>query len=173
MLEVLERADEGILLIDVDRNVIASNTAYKKITGWDPKEIIGKNCCDLIDALTPGGKNICREHCLFEEALKSKKHISDKTVNILNKKNERFLAQMAHTIVEEKGEVQCLILIKPLAEDMEKIDILEYNRALFSQLKKLSRPDSDQRERHKMKQLEQSRELYSHLKEGRPPGVKE
>ena len=58
MLEVMEKADEGILLIDVNRNVIASNTAYKKITGWAPEEITGKNCCDLIDAVTPGGKNI-------------------------------------------------------------------------------------------------------------------
>lgn len=172
MLEVMEKADEGILLIDVNRNVIASNTAYKTITGWAPKEVTGKNCCDLIYAVTPGGKKICREHCLFDEALKSKKHISDKTVNVLNKKNERFLAQMAHTVIEEKDEVQCLILIKPIAEDMEKIDIIEYNRSLFSQLRKLSRPGSNQRERYRMQQMEHSRELYSHLKEHRPPEVK-
>jgi diguanylate cyclase (GGDEF)-like protein/PAS domain S-box-containing protein len=58
--EAFINSQEAILIVDKDKNVIASNRAFEKLTGYNCKEIEGKNLFDmeLLGSVTYKVKNI-------------------------------------------------------------------------------------------------------------------
>jgi diguanylate cyclase (GGDEF)-like protein/PAS domain S-box-containing protein len=58
--EAFVNSQEAILIVDKNKNVLASNRAFEKLTGYDCKEIEGKNLLDieLLGSVTYKVKNI-------------------------------------------------------------------------------------------------------------------
>lgn len=72
--EAFVNSQESILIVDKNKNIIASNKAFEKLTGFDSKEIEGKNLLDieLLGSTTYKMKNIwndLKEHGYWQGEL--------------------------------------------------------------------------------------------------------
>ena len=58
--EAFANSQEAILIIDINKNVVAANKAFEKLTGYSEKDIKGRNLLDieLLGGLTSKVKNI-------------------------------------------------------------------------------------------------------------------
>jgi PAS domain S-box-containing protein len=79
---VLESMDGGILTIDKDRKITSFNRSAEEITGYDRKEVLDKECCDILES------ELCEDFCPLEEVLQTGEPVYNYEVVITNKKGE-------------------------------------------------------------------------------------
>ncbi|MGE5379673.1 MAG: sigma 54-interacting transcriptional regulator [Methylocystaceae bacterium] len=90
---IIEASFDSIFLTDAEGQVLSINSAYTRITGFTPKEIVGKNCRDLlregfIDRSETLEVIATREPVTFTQKLKNGKTLLVTGNPIFNKKGD-------------------------------------------------------------------------------------
>ncbi|MBW7882561.1 MAG: PAS domain-containing protein [Caldilineaceae bacterium] len=62
--ELLHQAADGAYIVDDDQRIAAWNEAAEKILGFTAKEVIGRQCYQVIGGRTDGGCLACRRDCV-------------------------------------------------------------------------------------------------------------
>lgn len=75
---IMESVAEGIMAVDVDRNITAFNPAAEAITGIPRDEAIGRKCFDVLRA------DACEDRCPVLEAMATRDIVANRRVTILN-----------------------------------------------------------------------------------------
>jgi len=75
---IMESVAEGIMAVDVDRNITAFNPAAESITGISRDHAIGRRCFDILRA------DVCEDRCPVLEAMSSRDVVANRRVAILN-----------------------------------------------------------------------------------------
>lgn len=70
----LESIGEGFFLVDRDRKITMWNRRAEEMTGYQEKEVLGKDCADVLKVVDEKGTNICQTRCpLIKKAFALKK----------------------------------------------------------------------------------------------------
>ena len=70
-MEVLDKFNDGVYLVDEERRIIFWNGAAEKATGYAADEVVGSLCCDsLFRHANHRGQALCRTDCPLERAFK-------------------------------------------------------------------------------------------------------
>lgn len=78
---ILDSIQESIFVRDLDMNIIYSNSASKKVTGWETSEIKGKKCFEVF-----GNECFqCRELCPVDKVIQSRVELYYKNLNFRTK----------------------------------------------------------------------------------------
>lgn len=69
--EILNALPDGVYITDTDRKIIFWNHAAERITGWDPSEVIGRNCSDnILVHVDKDGHKLCgEEYCPLHRSI--------------------------------------------------------------------------------------------------------
>ncbi len=97
---VLDSISEGVMTLDREWRILSWNRAAESITGFQKKEVIGKECSQLF------GLSLCRENCPVDKALTCGHAYQDVEVSIRNKE-ERVIHLMVNAapLYDSHGEV--------------------------------------------------------------------
>lgn len=68
---VLNSVQEGLYITDVNRNIVYWSPSAEAITGWSPREVMGKSCRDgILCHIDKDGHELCgEEHCPLHRAM--------------------------------------------------------------------------------------------------------
>ena len=69
ILELLANTADGAFATDARGRIVYWNPAAEKILGYQPQEVLGRNCCDLIRGLNGAGELFCYPGCHVESLL--------------------------------------------------------------------------------------------------------
>jgi diguanylate cyclase (GGDEF)-like protein/PAS domain S-box-containing protein len=70
-MEVLDKFNDGVYLVDEERKIIFWNGAAEKATGYAAEEVVGSFCKDILFRHTNHkGQTLCRADCPLERAFK-------------------------------------------------------------------------------------------------------
>ena len=69
-IEILDQLFEPAYIIDDKQKILFWNKAAEKLTGYDAKSVIGKNCSlSEIVHTNESGEKLCLDQCPFQELL--------------------------------------------------------------------------------------------------------
>ncbi len=64
MRELMDRIDEGVYFVDLDRRITFWNRGAEKLSGYASADMVGFKCSDnLLRHITPEGRPLCGEGC--------------------------------------------------------------------------------------------------------------
>jgi sigma-54 dependent transcriptional regulator, acetoin dehydrogenase operon transcriptional activator AcoR len=117
MVRILDNLKEGIIAHDMSRRIFFFNHAAEKITGYDRKDVLYKDCREAF------GSPFCGERCLFVTSMdeNSRKMLLDDVeypVRIMTKDGETRNVEMSvNPLLDENGNiVGVLSLIQDITE---------------------------------------------------------
>ncbi|HEC11882.1 MAG TPA: hypothetical protein ENI80_01295 [Acidiferrobacteraceae bacterium] len=61
--DLVEFTSDAALAIGTDSKVMAWNALAQRLLGYAPSEVIGRYCCDVLQATLPGGEPLCHPDC--------------------------------------------------------------------------------------------------------------
>lgn len=62
--EILNRLDEGVYFVDLERRITFWNQGAEKIAGYASDEVVGRRCCDnILKHVDSAGRNLCEGDC--------------------------------------------------------------------------------------------------------------
>lgn len=132
---MLTHLKQGVLVVDVNANVIYYNEPVTHIAGIDPEEAIGKNILDIFPDLTP-------ETSTFYHVLRGGKPLIDYVQTYLNYRGEQVTTLTSTMPLIRDGEiVGALELYRDLS------DISQLSQRIVSLQKELFKKVSDQKVR--------------------------
>lgn len=62
-LETFANAADGVFIIDENQRIIFWNQSAKEILDYEPSQIAGKYCHEVLEGYNGDGKLVCRRHC--------------------------------------------------------------------------------------------------------------
>lgn len=96
---ILDSIADGVFTIDTDRKITTFNRAAEKITGYTKEEAVGKFCHEIFRA------SICRSACAIDEAVREKRDVVDRPLNIIAKDGSSIpISVSASALVSDNGE---------------------------------------------------------------------
>jgi len=96
---ILDSIADGVFTIDADRRITTFNRAAEKITGYAKEEAIGKFCNEIFRA------SICRQACAIDEAVREKRDVVDRPLNIISKDGSSIpISVSASALVGDDGQ---------------------------------------------------------------------
>jgi arginine utilization regulatory protein len=132
---MLMHLKQGVLVVDVNANVIYYNEPATHIAGINPEEAIGKNILDIFPDLTP-------ETSTFYHVLRGGKPLIDYVQTYLNYKGEKVTTLTSTMPLLRGGEiVGAMELYRALS------DISQWSQRIVSLQKEPSKKVSDQKAR--------------------------
>ncbi len=60
---IIDNSADGVMILDQDRRILVFNQALSNMTGWSPKEAIGRSCHEVLALHDRRGRDICEEEC--------------------------------------------------------------------------------------------------------------
>ena len=97
--DVFNAMDEGVIVVDLDKNIIEANPAALKLFGRKREELIGRKCY----VVAHGEEKPCKEVvCTLEEVLKRGK-ISGLVHEHIRGSGERWIAEISATPLRDKN----------------------------------------------------------------------
>lgn len=97
---ILDSIADGVFTINAEGQITSFNRAAEEITGFKPKEAIGKYCFDVFRA------NICQSQCALRETMKTRREIINRSVNILTKDGRELPITISTAVLRnENGEI--------------------------------------------------------------------
>ena len=94
---ILENLDVGIIAHDLSRQIFYFNEQAEKITGYNRKEVLGKDCHEVFGAPLCGGQ--CT-FCGIKDVINDK---TEYTINIATKNNEPRRVKMSVTTMKDEN----------------------------------------------------------------------
>ena len=95
---ILDNLQEGIIAHDMDRRIFFFNRKAEKITGFDRRDVVGKDCHEAF------GFPFCGERCSFCEASPGFSDKAEYRINITTKSGEiRRVAMSVLEMLDENG----------------------------------------------------------------------
>lgn len=68
--EILDKLDEGVYFVDLDRKITHWNGGAEKITGYHKDEVLGTFCCDnVLMHVDKEGENLCNGCCPMAKSM--------------------------------------------------------------------------------------------------------
>lgn len=69
--EILDKLDEGVYFVDLNRRITHWNVGAERITGYRKDEVIGTCCCDnVLMHVDKDGENLCVGYCPIAKSMK-------------------------------------------------------------------------------------------------------
>lgn len=89
-IEILDQLFEPAYIIDDKQKILFWNKAAEKLTGYDAKSVIGKNCSlSEIVHTNESGEKLCLDQCPFQELL-DKGKVSEQNLFLSHKTGYRI-----------------------------------------------------------------------------------
>jgi len=109
---ILENLREGIIAHDLERKIFYFNKTAETITGYDRKQILGKDCHDVF------GEPFCGSKCSFCGERSSAVNSNEYTLTITTKSGESRRVEMLTTMMSDEGDndVGVLAVFKDVTE---------------------------------------------------------
>jgi PAS domain S-box-containing protein len=95
---ILENLKDGIIAHDLNRRIFYFNNQAEKITGFNRKEVLGKDCHEIF------GKPLCGENCEFLKSKPALKHDKEYTINVTSKNGQTRRVDMSATVIKDEKE---------------------------------------------------------------------
>ncbi|MBW2056457.1 MAG: sigma 54-interacting transcriptional regulator [Deltaproteobacteria bacterium] len=97
---ILDSIADGVFTINAEWEITSFNRAAEEITGFKAREAIGKYCFDVFRA------SICQTQCALRETMKTRKEITNRTVNILTKEGRELPIRISTAVLRNRqGEI--------------------------------------------------------------------
>ncbi len=129
--KVFHATSDGLILVDVEFNIVKVNDTFLHLWQVDRKSLIGKRCCDFFDAsichLKAGGDDTCN----LKRALKGKDFLVEE-VNVTLKDGSRkdFIESAAPLYAEDGSLVGILKDYRDITDQKQKENAIQDRRRL-------------------------------------------
>jgi PAS domain S-box-containing protein len=60
---ILARAGDGVFVVGADGRIVLWNRAAEKILGYQARDVVGRQCCDIFAGLDDRGNRLCYQGC--------------------------------------------------------------------------------------------------------------
>lgn len=68
--EILDKLDEGVYFVDLDRKITFWSTGAERITGYGRDEVVDTHCCDnILQHMDKTGENLCTGYCPLAKSM--------------------------------------------------------------------------------------------------------
>ncbi len=89
--KIIDSANEGIYVTDVQRKFIVWNDASHRISGYSKEDVIGRYCFDnILDHTDENGKNLCHDHCPLVRSMNDRKSYGPEVIYMKHKSGYRI-----------------------------------------------------------------------------------
>lgn len=121
--KIIDSANEGIYVTDVQRKFIIWNEASQRISGYSKEEIMGRHCFDnILDHTDENGKNLCHDHCLLVKSMNDRKSYGPDVIYLKHRNGYRIPVEiMTGPIFDIAGNVIGGVeIFRDITERLEK-----------------------------------------------------
>jgi PAS domain S-box-containing protein len=95
---ILDNLKDGIIAHDLNRRIFYFNNQAEKITGFNRKEVLGKDCHEIF------GEPLCGENCEFLKSKPTLNHDKEYTINVTSKSGQTRRVDMSATVIKDEKE---------------------------------------------------------------------
>jgi PAS domain S-box-containing protein len=60
---VIDNVADGVFSTGLDRRILAFNPAAEKITGYSARDVLGRRCAEVLQAVADNGRDLCSHEC--------------------------------------------------------------------------------------------------------------
>jgi len=60
---VIDNVADGVFSTGLDRRILAFNPAAEKITGYSARDVLGRRCAEVLQAVSDNGRELCSHEC--------------------------------------------------------------------------------------------------------------
>lgn len=121
--KIIDSANEGIYVTDVQRKFIIWNKASQRISGYSKEEIMGRHCFDnILDHTDENGRNLCHDYCLLVKSMNDRKSYGPDVLYLKHRNGHRIPVEvMTGPIFDIAGNVIGGVeIFRDITERLEK-----------------------------------------------------
>lgn len=134
LLNIINAANEGIYVTDMERRFLIWNDAAERISGYRRDEVIGRVCCDgILSHRDAQGNSLCQDDCPLLHTLKTQTPSGPRIVYLRHKDGRNVPVEVsASPVFDDHGAVIGAVeLFEDVSERLERERLLvETNREL-------------------------------------------
>jgi len=164
---VFETAD-GVLAVDQDQRIVLWNGGAYAILGFQPEEVLGLHCYEVLGGRDEAGESICRAHCQHlllmrhqklaqaHDVLFRCKSGQDRWVNLSTIRvpsRRRDLSVLVHLFRDVGRQKETERLVDQLLADVEKFELRQRADPPATSLARAPVPELTHREREALRIL--------------------
>lgn len=126
---IVSSVSDAILALDRERRVILFNPAAADMTGFEPEEMLGKRCTEILDG------QLCGVGCYMDETLQQEKGIRDYECDLSRKDGgQRRVVLQTDLLKDEKGETRGVVIVMRDITELRQLREEVRGRYRFHQL---------------------------------------
>jgi PAS domain S-box-containing protein len=104
LAEIINAANEGIYVTDIDRTFLIWNDAAEKISGYSKPEILGRHCHDnILSHSDSDGHALCFLRCPLQAAMEDGKPHGPEVVQLRHKSGKRISVEVRTAPIRDKA----------------------------------------------------------------------
>ncbi len=97
---ILDSVADGVVSLDLDRNITSFNRAAENITGYSRYEVIGKPCGEIFRS------TVCENSCPVLEAIASEDSVVNREFEILDRQDRKIpVSSSASVLRDSMGQI--------------------------------------------------------------------
>jgi len=126
---IVNTIDDGLILIDPQKNIQLFNPSASKITGWEPKDTININIDMVLKLVNNKNEPYTPENNPIDKALSLKQNIKDNEAYLLTLSNQIIPIDLSVSPVLNQDQVSAIIVdfrnvTTERAEEQKKVDFI-------------------------------------------------
>ncbi|HEY5002418.1 MAG TPA: ATP-binding protein [Ktedonobacteraceae bacterium] len=106
---ILSSSSDGIAVLGIDSCFIEVNTAFGRLFGREPEQIVGMECMELLACNEEEGSDNCRELCMINRAFQEEKPLPYVEVDLLIQGTSHSLGLSITPVLKRDGPF-CLLI---------------------------------------------------------------
>ena len=106
---ILSSSSDGIAVLGIDSCFIEVNTAFGRLFGIEPEQIVGMECMELLACNEEEGSDNCRELCMINRAFQEEKPLPYVEVDLLIQGTSHSLGLSITPVLKRDGPF-CLLI---------------------------------------------------------------
>ncbi|EKD49695.1 MAG: Sensor protein [uncultured bacterium] len=126
---IFKNVSDEIVYLDKRGKILDINPRSKDVSGYEPKEVIGKNFLELGSFSL---KDVPKVKKIFRDCVRGKRPMSRMEFEVKDKKGKRIIVESKINIIKKGGEIDSFVaLVRNITEEKEAKDKIKEARDRF------------------------------------------
>jgi len=98
-LDLFANTADGVVAVDAQGRIVLWNDAAERILGYSTREVLGKQCCEVLKGLDPSGNRFCYPGCNILTMVKHSEPVQNYDLEITTKAGRSIWVNVSIVVI--------------------------------------------------------------------------